>query len=186
MKERKQWARSQGARLKKFLQTVGVDLPHKQCLEAVAAMNGVRNWQTFEATADADVVVHDERALRSLAATALQATLFESLPQGRTLDSLYAEVTEARAAQEAGAGWSQSKHRMNQIWEGVQERNLSVPLAQLPELIDPGTGRDSRALGALIAPRANPPAGAQEVFRRLMRDWRVGDGEEVPGTQART
>ena len=188
MKERKQRARTQGARLKKFLGLQGISLPHKQCLEAVAAMNGAKNWQTFEASNDADFVVNDPDALRDVVETVLEATFFESLPQGTTLATLYRDTTAANAATEAGEGWHEQKARMNAIWEPVTERDLNIPPARWPVVLDAAIGAATQALRArLTTTPEKPKVEGTEIFRRLMQDWRIAEGEtDIPPTDART
>ena len=187
MQETKAWARAQGKKLKAFLKSQGVELPHKQCLEAVAAMHGSKNWQTFEASADADIEVRDETALHALAETALQAVMFEALPEGQTLSTLKNSLMEAAAAEEAGEEWQPQKHRMNAIWEGVEERDLMVPPCNLPPVIDKALAAVHTALRAKLLDDKSE-SGVIPVLVHRMVDWRVADGEgdNMPETDRRT
>jgi Glyoxalase superfamily protein len=178
MTESKDWARQQAKALKAFLKTNSIEVNQAFCLEAVARMNGAANWQTFAASSDADIVVHEPNALREVAEIALQATLFTKLPEGQTLRSLHTQLSEAVAADEAGEEWQAKKARMNAIWEDVRERDLAVPPMQLPVLIDEALAAVTLALSRQLSAPSNNLA-LPVMFSRLMQDWRLMEGEEV-------
>ena len=186
MTSSKDWARAQAKLLKTFLQAQGLKLPQALCLEAVAAMHGSRNWQTFESSTDADIVVNEPTAVRRLAETALEAALFEKLPSGQTMRTLMDSLALRQAAIDEGEEWQVSKARMNELWADVKERDFCIPPADLPPVVERALTSMTVALkGALMDP-APERSGPPEVYRRLMWDWRKAQGEELPVQDART
>jgi hypothetical protein len=182
----KDWARAQAKLLKTFLQQNGMKAPQALCLEAVAAMHGARNWQTFEASSDADIVVNEPTAVRRLAETALAAALFEQLPAGQSMRGLMDSLAQRTAAIDQGEEWQQSKARMNELWADVKERNFCIPPAQLPPVVEEALGTMTRAMKSALLEPTQEPNGPPEVYRRLMWDWRKAQGEDLPVEDART
>lgn len=187
-KATKDWARHQAARLQKFLKAKGIELPRKECQEAVAAMQGANNWQTFEASPDADIVIHDPNALLPIADTVLQATLFKQLPEGRTIHSICEDIAALEASWEQGASLTEQKARLDALGEGVKERKFfNLPVGMLPGAIEEARIAIVQALLNELLKRPATQTAQQEIYRQMLRDWRLGEGndKEVPVTDRR-
>lgn len=185
MKEKKAWARQEARRLSAFLESKGIALPHKQCLEAVAAMHGSKNWQTFEASSEADIVVNESNALTRVADAVLQSVLFKRLPEGETLSTLCSAIRTANELTEDKT-WRSTKAAMNQLYENIEERDWCVPPAQLPERIDAVRPALLEALQqAVLAVPPDPNSVMTELYRSGLRDWRVGSEVDLPPTDKR-